>query len=84
MSTWGHTVVTGSIRVAGTGDHDDPQASPLVVTADDDGTVGLGFGRRGGPVWRLDQDQAEDFARAFTSACWEAARMKASAAAVTA
>ena len=48
---------------------------PLVVGVDYD-TVTIGPSAYTEPIWRLTQDQADDFGRAFISACWQAGENK--------
>ena len=47
----------------------------LLVVGVDYHTVTIGF--RGGTDWRLESSQAEEFARLFVSACWEASAQAA-------
>jgi len=43
-----------------------------IVVGLDGGTVTLGPSRYTEPIWHLTQDQAEEFARLFVSAVWQA------------
>ena len=54
-----------------TGRTEDMDGIALAVGVDYD-AVSLGHGHHTGPVWRLTQAQAEEFAHLFVAACWEA------------